>query len=455
MNLARQRMTRIMASAVLLSMISVGGAASMAQAVTVSPSAAISVTTAIAPSPSTDTYTAQVLALINQKRAAVGAPAVKWNQKIGNVSQDWSAYLGEATKSDTFDWDKIHRTDAGGSLIPSGATWYREIIAFNGSAQSIVDWWMSSASHKAAMLDPRATDIGIGYVVPTSGPYTGWHMVVSNLAAYPGSVTVSGGAAQAPVIPPVPSVAVAKTMNTIDKSGTLWAYSAPGTGKLGSRVALGTGWGSAKQIISTDWNQDGILDIVARWNNGYVTVYQGINSEDFMAPVNIASGLSAYDLTATKLRNTDKYPGLVARNTVDGKLYYYSNPSGKAVGSKITLGNSGWATMSEINALDWDGDKKMDLLVRNSAGQLLLYRTNGAGAFVSEARKVVGAGWGSFESVNIVQNFASKGSVGLVAQMSTGALRYYPIVSGKFGAYSLIGTSGWSGYNIASGTVEK
>jgi uncharacterized protein YkwD len=446
-------MTRIMASAVMLSMISIGGMTSMAQAATVS-TPAVTAPTAIAPSPATDTYTNQVLTLINQKRAAVGAPAVKWNQKIGNVSQDWSVHLGTATKSDTFDWSKIHRTDAGGSLIPSGATWYREIVGFNGSAQSVVDWWMNSASHKAAMLDPRATDIGIGYVVPTSGPYAGWHMVVSNLAAYPGSVTVAGGAAQAPVTT-APSVAVAKTMNTIDKSGTLWAYSAPGNGKLGSRVALGAGWGSAKQIISTDWNQDGILDIVARWNNGYVTLYQGINSEDFKAPVNIASGLSAYDLTATKLRNTDKYPGLVARNTVDGKLYYYSNPSGKAVGSKITLGNGGWAVMSEINALDWDGDKKMDLLVRNSAGQLLLYRTNGAGAIVSETRKIVGSGWGSFESVNIAQNFASKGSVGVVAQMKTGALRYYPIASGKFGAYTLIGTSGWSGYNIASGTVEK
>lgn len=193
MNFAPPRLTRIVASAAMLSILSIGGVTGIAAASTGSSPSAISIKMATVLSPSTDTYTAQVLKLINEKRAAVGAPPVKWNQQIGNVSQDWSSYLGEATKSDSFDWNKIHRSDAGGTLIPSGATWYREIIAFNGSAQSIVDWWMGSASHRAAMLDPKATDIGIGYVIPTSGPYTGWHMVVSNLAAYPQTQTPTSG----------------------------------------------------------------------------------------------------------------------------------------------------------------------------------------------------------------------------------------------------------------------
>ena len=196
MNSVRPQLIRMATSVVAISMLSIGGVSNMAQAAPGLSPSAISVQAAIAPSPSTDPYNAQVLNLINQKRAAVGAAPVKWNQKIGNVSQEWSEHLGEATKSSTFDWNKIHRSDAGGSLLPSGATWYREIIGFNGSAQSIVDWWMGSASHKAAMLDPKATDIGIGYVVPTSGPYAGWHMVVSNLAAYP---TTTSPATKTPI----------------------------------------------------------------------------------------------------------------------------------------------------------------------------------------------------------------------------------------------------------------
>ena len=44
---------------------------------------------------------------------------------------------------------------------------------------------MNSAGHKASMLNPNLTDAGLGYVKPTSGPYAGWYLMVSNMAAYP------------------------------------------------------------------------------------------------------------------------------------------------------------------------------------------------------------------------------------------------------------------------------
>lgn len=414
-------------------------------------SAATLVKTAAASSPSTDAYTAQVLSLINQKRADVGSAPVKWNQTIGNVSQDWSAHLGEATKSDTFDWSTIHRSDAGGSLIPSGATWYREIVGFNGSAQSVVDWWMGSASHKAAMLDPKATDIGIGYVVPTSGPYTGWHMVVSNLAAYSSSVTPT------PTPPSALPSSSSKVLKTVDTAGKLWSYSAPGNNTLVARTEVGSGWGDAKQVLSVDWNSDGILDIVAKWGNGYVTMYAGLGGDNYKAPINIGlGGWQNYDITATRLRSTDKYPGLVARSTTtEGNLYYYSNPSGAAIGDRTEIGTGGWMPMSEINAMDWDKDGKMDLIVRNPSGKLLLYRTNGTGSILDEARSVVDYGWEIFESVNAVPDFTAPGSVGLIGQTPAGKLIYYPISNGKVGAPTVVGLSGWSGYTVVKGVIEK
>lgn len=131
-----------------------------------------------------DAYAAEVFDLMNAKRRAAGVPALAWNQTIADGSQAWAQHLGVATASSSFDWAYIHRPDAGRSIIPAGAHWYSEIIAFNFSAASIVNWWMNSPAHRAAMLDPRETHVGIGYVVPTSGPYQGWHMVVSNLAGY-------------------------------------------------------------------------------------------------------------------------------------------------------------------------------------------------------------------------------------------------------------------------------
>ena len=440
MNSTKVKLIRILASAAVLSLLPMG-LAPAAQALTPS---AISIQAATAPSPASDSYTNQVLSLINQKRAAVGAGPVRWNQNIGNISQEWAEHLGRATMDPNFNWANIHRSDAGGSLLPKGATWYREIIGFNFSAQSIVDWWMGSASHKAAMLDPKATDIGIGYVVPTSGPYKGYHQVVANLAAYPSSITPS----------PVP-IQNGKVLKTIDPAGKLWSYSAPGNTTLGSRSEVGAGWGGAKQILSVDWNSDGILDIVTRWGNGYLTMYAGIGGDDYKAPINIGTGWQDYDITATKLRTTDKYPGLVARNVAEGNLYYYSNPSGAAHGSRTQIGNGGWTPMTEINAMDWDNNGTMDLIVRNPAGQLMLYRTNGSGAILDEARPVVDFGWNIFESINAVPDFAYPGSVGVIAQTPAGELNYYPIVNGKFSAPTIIGLYGWNGYTIATGTIGK
>ncbi|GAA3296343.1 CAP domain-containing protein [Arthrobacter citreus] len=135
-----------------------------------------------------DRFAGQVFDLMNAKRRANGVPALVWNQRIADVSQGWANHLRVATADPNFDWAGIHRADAGGSLIPPGANWYGEIIAFNFSAAQVVDWWMNSPAHRAAMLDPRETHAGVGYVVPTSGPYKGWHLVVSNLAGYPKAV---------------------------------------------------------------------------------------------------------------------------------------------------------------------------------------------------------------------------------------------------------------------------
>jgi uncharacterized protein YkwD len=392
-----------------------------------------------------DTFAKQTFDLMNAERIKVGSRPLVWNQKVADVSQDWANQLGVKTQSDTFDWATIHRSDAGGSLIPAGASMYREIIGFNFTPAQIVQWWMGSASHKAAMLHPSATDAGLGYVVPASGPYTGWHLVVSNLAGY----TTTTAPTPAPVLP----ASSTSSLKAIDTGGTLWGYSAPGNTTLGSRTSVGSGWSSAKQIISVDWNSDGKLDIVARWANGYVTMYAGLGGDDYKAPINIGSGgWQDYDITATKLRSSDAYPGLVARDTVGGNLYYYPNTTGGAMTAPRTMiGNGGWSPMSEINALDWDRDGKMDLIVRNPAGELLLYRTNGIGTIIDEARKSVDYGWNVMDSISAEPNFAGPGSVGLIARTTYGTLLYYPIINGKVGASTMIGNGGWTGYVIAAG----
>ena len=151
------------------------------------PSVAAAPTYAASSAVLNDAYAHRVLDLMNTARVAAGLAPLKWNQSIADVSQAWADHLGVVTQDPEFDFDQIHRWDGGGHEIPAGADWYAEIIAFNFTAANVVDWWMNSASHRSALLDSRETDVGIGVATPTTGPYAGWHLVVSNLAGYPQS----------------------------------------------------------------------------------------------------------------------------------------------------------------------------------------------------------------------------------------------------------------------------
>lgn len=145
---------------------------------------AAAVPTVVPASTYDDVFAKQVHDLMNAERAKVGARQLVWNQRIADVSQDWANHLGVAMVDPSFNWNYIHRPDAGGSLIPPGASMWRENIGINYTPSQIVSWWMNSAGHRAAMLDSRLTDAGLGYSIPRSGPYAGMHIVVSNLAAY-------------------------------------------------------------------------------------------------------------------------------------------------------------------------------------------------------------------------------------------------------------------------------
>lgn len=152
------------------------------------PTASIS-TANKAASPATDIWVKQTLAAINVYRAKAKLPALRLNSSMSNISQEWADHLSIAMASPSFNWNNIHRADAGRGKLPAGFSWYGEVISLNFTAQSAVDWWMNSPGHRDALMNPKATDIGIGDTVPAKGEYAGWHHTVANLAQYPSITT--------------------------------------------------------------------------------------------------------------------------------------------------------------------------------------------------------------------------------------------------------------------------
>jgi hypothetical protein len=261
---------------------------------------------------------------------------------------------------------------------------------------------------------------------------------------YADDIVVKASTSRVPAPSGVPgSIRSAADVVAADSGGTLWAYPANGQGGLGARQKIGTGWAALNKGFVTDWNSDGVLDIVAQWKDGRLTYYPGKPGSGFGPAQAIGTGWGSYNVTVGHWRNSDQFPGILAYDAA-GTLWYYPNTAGSALSARIKAG-TGWGGLY-LTMTDFDQDGNQDLLAKRTDGNLLLYRSNGTGGFVSEARRTVGTGWNSINSITPVTGFTA-GSSGLMSRLTTGQLAHYPFTKATWGARTIVG-SGWSTYNI-------
>jgi hypothetical protein len=233
-----------------------------------------------------------------------------------------------------------------------------------------------------------------------------------------------------------------------DSSGALWNYGK--SGSVGRKSLASSGWGNANQIVTADWNADGIEDIITKWNDGNLTVSYGTNSGTLANPAIIGTGWSSYEIAVahwTKLGiPADKYPSVIAKDS-NGNLWQYHNLNGAALDTR-TLRGTGWQNL-QLNLLDWDKDGSIDILAKNTAGELVLYRTdNATGNFKSEARPVVGTGWSGFET-KAIAGYKGLGSYGILAKDTAGNLYYYGTENSAWANRVLVG-AGWTAMKVSS-----
>lgn len=287
-----------------------------------------------------------------------------------------------------------------------------------------------------------------------NGPFAGdsntWNGTLANLKTF----AAQASATTPPVTPPVvtppaqPSITSPADIVTADSEGNLWTYAANGRGGFGARTQIGVGWRALRSINVIDWDNNGTLDIVAQWNSGAVTLYKGRATGGFETPVSLAaSGWSGYQLTIGYWLKNSNYPQILSRSD-SGQLKLWKSAGG-GIDAGTVIG-AGWGSLN-LTMVDFDGDGNPDILAQDSAGSVRLYRSNGTGGFVSEARKVIATGWNSYTSVSVYSGFTSSASVGLIRRTTAGALNYVAVPGNStFGAQSTVG-NGWSSFLIAGG----
>ncbi|MGG5175014.1 CAP domain-containing protein [Pseudarthrobacter sp. J1763] len=422
------------------------GAGKTAQAAAVSESVKAATPQALVP----DSNTAAIKTVfdaINTYRVQNKLSAMKYHPTVAGMAQEWSnniASRGVVEHRANFWLDPR-------ALNPNNGA--GEVIAIRGDrdAAQLVEWWKSSTAHNAALLDPRFNVMGIG-ITYTDQTYKIWGVV--NFFGYTtlpsGTVTAPSGTAVPPqptqpqpvqdaCTPPAKHMPSTQNLSTsairsgadvvaVNAAGALLDYPATGTGTLGAARTIGTGFATTKAVFTTDWDRDGVYDVIAQWTSGKLSLYRGILGGGFRAEVVLGkSGWDTMKISIGEWCATNRMPQIVAADA-SGNVYLYPNMGLGDLATRTFLA-SGTSAVA-LTMVDYDGDGFQDLLVQNAAGSVSLYRSRGQAAVISEARTVVATGWQTVIQAKSLKSFTALNSRGVVLQRNDGSASYLPLGAG-------------------------
>lgn len=237
--------------------------------------------------------------------------------------------------------------------------------------------------------------------------------------------------------------------------GRLVTYVGDGVGGFATATTLGPGWDSMTALLGPgDANGDGQVDLLARDSRGRLMVYAGDGNGRFSRPTQIGHGWQGFTaLAATRTGDVVDVYAVAA----DGVLRRYGYAQTGVFGATAATGVRAEPGADVLAPGDWDGDGRADLVVRNSAGELLLHRGTGEGSFATTGTRI-GHGWGGMVDVVGAPDFLAPGIPGILAvERSSGRIWLYPgngrggfqsrvhLASGAGAADAIVSVGAWTG----------
>lgn len=121
-------------------------------------------------------YENQIASLINQERTNAGLPSLTLNAMLTAAAQAHSADMACSGRISHMGSDG---SSAYSRILALGysPSYSEEIIYGGGGPQAAMTWWMNDQVHRDAILNPRSTEMGVGYAFYASGSYGDYFVV--------------------------------------------------------------------------------------------------------------------------------------------------------------------------------------------------------------------------------------------------------------------------------------
>ncbi|TYB51333.1 VCBS repeat-containing protein [Nonomuraea sp. PA05] len=258
-----------------------------------------------------------------------------------------------------------------------------------------------------------------------------------------GLVVIPAASAQAAAAPMLP-LFVRRSSD-----GVLLVYEPKSGGGVQPAVNLGGGFAAATALLRANTSASGAgNDLYFRMGNDlYYTAERGAST------VRAVTNVSGFNLIMTPGNmGSTVSPEILARDAA-GALWLFPGRSDGLLGTRVQAGTAGWNGMNALAGYgDYTGDGKNDLLARTTAGTLYIYP--GTGSITANqilgTRISAGTGFSAYTALVSTGDNNGDGKADLIARDSAGALWLFKgtgVATAPFSAAQKIGTSGWNAFN--------
>ncbi|MEU5050423.1 VCBS repeat-containing protein [Streptomyces sp. NPDC021096] len=262
-------------------------------------------------------------------------------------------------------------------------------------------------------------------------------------AALVGTTAGTASAAPTAAVPSFPLMAA-------KSSGELYEYQPNGLGGFGDRKLVDNEWTDVTATMQTDQDQNGSADhAYLRLSDGSLGFADTTDQAGESDAVYVGGGWNIYDrlLSPGNLGGT-KEPDVLARDK-SGVLWIYQGRPDGTLSDRYRVG-PGWDMFTDMAGRgDLNGDGKTDIVAKDKAGVLWFYKGTGNYQSPFEGRVKVGSGWNIFNTLVSSGDVNGDGRSDMLARDTAGVLWLYKgngNATDPFESRVRIG-GGWGQYN--------